>query len=142
MGGSCFIYISLKYIYLFAIKLSLLFTLLLVSCNDKELNSNFDFNNDLYNYNYDQLYEIDAYEFLKSIEGEGLEYEFFAPHFKVIGLSISSSNKKNITLYFEIDKDNMDTIDINYYKNKDINRISVYENYKSSSLIVDYIYYL
>lgn len=96
----------------------------------------------MYNYNYDQLYEIDAYEFLKSIEGEELEYEFFAPHFKVIGLNISSSNKKNISLYFDIDQDNMDTIDINYYKNKVIYRISVYKNFKSSSIMVDYIYYL
>ncbi len=118
------------------------FLLLITSCNNKELDSNFNFNNDLYNYNYDQLYDIDAYEFLKTIEGDSIEYEFLEYHFKIVGLSVTSSNKKNISVYFEIDTSNQNTIDINSYKNKVIRRISVYKNFKSSSIMIDYIYYL
>lgn len=122
--------------------INFLFLLLITSCNNKELDSNFNFNNDLYNYNYDQLYNIDAYEFLKTIEGDNIEYEFLKSHFKIVGLNVIASNKKNISVYFEIDTNNLDTIDINLYKNKVIRRISVYNNFKGSSIIIDYKYYL
>lgn len=118
------------------------FLLLITSCNNKELDSNFNFNNDLYNYNYDQLYNIDAYEFLSSIEGDSIGYEFLKSHFEIVGLKVRAANKKNISVYFEIDTNNQNTIDINLYKNKVIRRISVYNNFKSSSIIIDYKYYL
>lgn len=107
------------------------------NCNNSEYEI-YNLSDDIYNYNYDCLKHISVSEFLQNVTGNGIEIDFLVSEFERNGLIIKSREGRMLFIYFDINSKGSDTVNVNKYKNKKIQRIRVFENHTSGSLIIDY----
>lgn len=118
--------------------LVILLMLSISNCNNSEYEI-YNLSDDVYNYNYDCLKHISVSEFLQSVTGNGIEIDFLVSEFERNGLIIKSREGRMLFIYFDINSEGSeDTVNVNKYKNKKIQRIRVFDNHTSGSLIIDY----
>ena len=127
----------MKKIIILNFVLALLFT---VSCKEDKI-SEFDFNSDLYSYDYYGIYNMEFGDFIQIVKQDSIKFDYFGDD-RVYGVSLSYK-KKSIQVYLNGSRklDMFKTVDFKKVNNLKVIGVDVFNGLRPNDLIISYRFY-
>ena len=127
----------MKKIIILNFVLALLFT---VSCKEDKI-SEFDFNSDLYSYDYYGIYNMEFGDFIQNIKQDSVKYLYFGDD-SVYGVLVFYKNKSiQVYLHGSRKLDMFKSVDLTKVNKLKIKGIDVYNGSGPNDLIITYRFY-
>lgn len=127
----------MKKIIILNFVIALLFT---ASCKEDKI-SEFDFNSDLYSYDYYGIYNMEFGDFIQIVKQDSIKFDYFGDD-RVYGVSLSYK-KKSIQVYLNGSRklDMFKTVDFKKVNNLKVIGVDVFNGLRPNDLIISYRFY-